>query len=652
MCAFSAEHSFVDSAATNFTGLGRNGRLHSGLWSLALLLDPAHQPIATVPGVGWAYAKENPPFKLMHAKVALLGFGESARGEPDSYRLIVFTGNWTKEAVNRSVNLVWHCDLNGRASGDKKAAADVTRAVAFWRRLLRSYCLAPHLRDRIGSFLSQCDGLARKKAGSTRPRFVSNALGGGAASSRRHRCDGPFVAQSIGAQVVSRILATKKRRNFICCGSGFFEESHGDGGEPGVLVAMLRMLTNAKGRGLTASIGPDKMYLVLNPRTAGAAGQWLISGGNKGIRWTTFGPGHPELKEAEFHAKYVFVANWEPRTERFVSGLLYLGSANLSKQGFELAPGSGGNVEAGVFLDVSVALSEKDLRQRLGFSSEPLGRDDIKPETEPDEIDPLAPLPPPPISFCRWDRGCCKLTWDAPQNVSNWDDVHLCGRGIKLDAMSLSLDDGEPGGAVELSAVKRNRCSPSRDRNVRWDIPVYMADGAGPYVPPPRTRSLGGVLDAIAGFGVVSTEEDDDTDDPPDAPPENLPEKLPERRKRKKRSGRGPSDLNEEREELAEYPLHWAATLVERMADKNQTVSRGQVPDWVAHLERTLILEAPEELQRKMNSVGVDFLRHLKSKPGLAPRESSEEYRDLIDKLMSRWRGGGESHATEREDKR
>ena len=71
-----------------------------------------------------------PPFKLLHAKVALLGFRHL-----DSWclRLIVSTGNWTRQTLEESLDLAWVIEIHSEelkspSDNTKQACADFRAA--------------------------------------------------------------------------------------------------------------------------------------------------------------------------------------------------------------------------------------------------------------------------------------------------------------------------------------------------------------------------------------------------------------------------------------------------------------------------------------------------------------------------------------------
>jgi len=458
VCGLSAEEQFMDSALERFTGFGRTSRKHTANFSLTLCRDIHTQPRWLAPGLYEPFPADQMPetIKLMHAKVALLGFGLSAAGEPDYYRLIVSTGNWNKEAVNHTINLVWFCDYPVTSTEDQRQnAADILEAVNFWRQLLGIdngktgyYQLDDPARERIGHFLEALTANIPAPK-NTEPRFISNLLDGKAA-----QADGGFQADSMGAQVIQRFSDTGMRRNLIVCGSGFFEQAApgSKAGEPEVIRNLSGNLV--KNKVLTKDADH---WLVINPGTCGAAGRWIKNTDTDSLNWEICLPRHPDSKTTPypFHAKYVFIGN--NNDSSVTSGLLYLGSGNLSRQGFALSPGAGGNIEAGVIIDTERYDYISEFCVDLGIDADKnLNLNDIPKETEGEDSEqPESELQaPPPIASCVWIPKTRKLTWKWTD--TSWNEVQLNGQLIPPGLVESIIPDpaADLSGGVKLSANK------------------------------------------------------------------------------------------------------------------------------------------------------------------------------------------------------
>lgn len=628
VCGLSAEEQFMDCVLEQFSSLSRKQRKHSGHLSLVLFMDAHNKPIQSLPGLynPWLSETKWKRIKLMHAKVALLSFGESVNGKPNYYRLIVSTGNWTKEAVNNSINLVWYCDYDTTSNeNQKQEAKDIAEAVIFFQQLTginnsskSYYRIAYNIKKYLKQFLKAIpDDIKPPKRG-YRTRFIAN-LGNGEANKFTEY----FKPYSIGFQVIKKFCDSKIQRNFIICGSGFFEQpaSEDEISEPEVLQ---KLVGHLKGKILTNE--PEK-WLVINPATSGAAGQWIKSITTDDLDWSICLPKHPDFDKTpySFHAKYVFIANYNNRNDSVTSGLLYLGSGNLSKQGFALGPGTGGNIEVGVVVETGRYNAINDLCIYLGIDPE----EDLDTEDMPDEIESEEEQmanteiqTPPPIDSCVWYKETGKLQWKwmAP----DWENVILHYQSIQSgNCMNLYIDDNNVdfSSGVKLSAKKKGKC-------FEWIIPVFT-EGGNFCSPPPRPKSAHEIIDDLFSFPATSfeDEEDDNGDD-------GLNDNDPSTQKDKVKTS---ADLSDFRNELESFPLHLATTLIETIAERNQQISEGQFPDWIEHLKRTLVEEMKPEIKVQLRILGIDTFKVLIAERGFAPEQSSKEYKKAIKKIIKDW---------------
>ena len=110
VCGFSADPPFLNDAAERFTRLTTAQRAHLGRISLGVFLDPGNPAITLLdaPGVAHLPIRDvaTKPFRLLHAKIALLGFRHAESSDRWRLRLIVSTGNWTRQTLEESLDLV------------------------------------------------------------------------------------------------------------------------------------------------------------------------------------------------------------------------------------------------------------------------------------------------------------------------------------------------------------------------------------------------------------------------------------------------------------------------------------------------------------------------------------------------------------------
>jgi hypothetical protein len=351
ICGYSADAVALNSMTERFSGQGLKDRGRAGLPLLGLMLEPTHRqiPPTAVPGLLHLLAKTaEPPFRLMHAKVALLGFRDPLDPLNWSLRLLVSTGNWTRQTSQDSLDLVWRVDLEPADldSDDPETLmkrADIAAAAEFmaWLRgLYQSETIAadaesgsPHGGPATEKFRALDDWLARVASSSSLPppRFFDTR------------------ARSIIDQLpglVGNASGNARRRNCLVIGSGFYEGPSSNGGLPRVPERVRAML---RGEGFLTAKSHD--YLVLEPTSC----QLLAADGMAAVltkehEWHLLAAGQPyEGLQLRLHAKFLFSANWRAESDRCSSAWVYIGSGNLTDAGFlQAASRTRGNLEAGV----------------------------------------------------------------------------------------------------------------------------------------------------------------------------------------------------------------------------------------------------------------------------------------------------------------
>ena len=644
-CAYSADAAFLEMALQSFTGMTSRARSRTGHVALVLVTDP-HQPHLgrdAPPALYHAFAERKGQWPrqmaLMHAKVALLAFGPARTGEPDLLRLVVSTGNWTVQSANRSIDLVWFCDLPVMPQFKREVrqeAADFRAAAAFFRSLLsdssglRFYRLDTPIRDRVDTLLTRCESLAQTilgDRGTPRPRFFSTL------SKAPKKYTFGQDSRSMGSQVIHRFAKDGIQRNFIVAGSGFFEKARqGESGCPRVLTKLCRKL-NGTGV-LSKSLDEENRMLVANPGTAGAVAQWLhhTEEGERG--WCPCKFKHPDREAGvTLHAKYLFLARARNEYNSYSSGLLYLGSGNLSWQGFAMAPltrsekGRPGNIEAGVAMPVQIP-DWATLCDSLGIDGDnDFECDDFKADADGEDEGEDAPLQvPPPV---------LGLTWCAvpPRLQIRWSGEEQLSRcTLRWGSIYIPVEPGHPSVSLPAEAPPPVRVQVERGES-SWTVPVFAAN-ADFCSPPPVPRSFDEVLGLLFDFPACTAVEDEEPDDDPTDGEDG-----------QDRGGDGDGGENDlatvPYEDLAKkrrgYPIRRAMELVEVIAQRNQLLAPGLLPDWVAHLRRLLLEELNEEIVTGLRGLELNFLAPLLTEPGFAPAEADDSYRAFIREVMERW---------------
>lgn len=350
ICGYSADAAFLNDAAERFTRATQVQRAHLGYVSLALVLDPGHPAIGPVdvPGLAHLPIRQLPkrPFRLLHAKVAVLGFRHESGDGRWRIKLLVSTGNWTRQTLEESLDLAWSIEiesgeLNSGNEDIRLRCADLKAAWSMLGSLHQLFDLrvldAASTRG-IGETaeaknqLAEWVGLCIAHAGKT-TRFIDN---------RRQS-----LLQQLAPMV--KTVAGENRRNYLAMGSGFFESSAQTtaGAVPNVLDAIVTQLTNesllTKSGSIELFVNPAGCQAVASSLEAILERQWTVRCASPMPQW--FGPNtHRSL-----HAKFIFSARETESSNRCTSAWLYMGSGNLTGPGFlEAMSRDRGNLEAGV----------------------------------------------------------------------------------------------------------------------------------------------------------------------------------------------------------------------------------------------------------------------------------------------------------------
>lgn len=350
LCGYSADASFLTAAADRFTRQTAAQRAHCGRISLAIMLDPGNPQIEPKDSPGVAHlpmiTAKNKPFLLLHAKVALLGFRHQNDASLWKMRLIVSTGNWTRQTLEESLDLVWCIDISSEQLLQKdddvqQCCADIKAAQELllnWigkrcdLSLLSARCETDAACKNLSKWLVQCS----EKAGNAKPRFFDNR------------------EKSMLAQLPNMILIQAKnkvKRNYLAMGSGFYEsvsdKKAPKNGVPKVIENLVLALKDA-GQ-LTNS---SELDIFVNPISCQAVATSVKNLNDNGF--TVRPAAKPSLVFGEnsqrtLHAKFLFSANKRDNSNRCNSAWIYLGSGNFTKQGFANRMSAvAGNLEAGV----------------------------------------------------------------------------------------------------------------------------------------------------------------------------------------------------------------------------------------------------------------------------------------------------------------
>jgi hypothetical protein len=257
--------------------------------------------------------------------------------------------------------------------------------------------------------------------------------------------------------------AIESPRNFLLCGSGFYEEASGKARKPAVFAKLEDLGV------FTANV---RRVALVEPTEAGAVAMWAKNGETDG--WEVVRPVDALRLNRRLHAKFVYTGYL--RDGHLSNGWIYLGSGNLSRRGI-LTHGAmaEGNVETGVVFDVEERLDGELLERSLFWSDDADSIDDSEwddgqvgdaPETQPMlEAPPIlsATIEPDPARRLR-------LLWrdDAPAES-----------GVSISWTGHDWTDVRRGDEVPLQDTENPTvlCVRTDGERKHWVVPV--ADAAG-----------------------------------------------------------------------------------------------------------------------------------------------------------------------------
>lgn len=620
VCGLSADAGFLDIALERFTRLTSGQRAAEGKIRLALVLDPSAPQIMPDSAPGMLHLplrSVRPTFGLLHAKVALLLFRGSADPGTHSWvlRLVVGTGNWTFQTVRESIDLFWTIDLKSDdlTTLDRSIRDDARDCVAAWRFfswILRECCgvsTEPSIvRDdlktlnAIAERIVQADSIASRRG---KPRFTDNR------------------GTSLVKQFTERLAAQPPtaKFNYLAVGSGFFSEGKdSDGSENGALKILETLRTTLnKDNLLTRNAECD---LFVNPEECqgvAAAGPAL-----RELKWSIRPPAYfGEATKRFLHAKFVFCAVDNGKASQ---SWIYLGSGNITRQGFTSAAGSG-NLEAGVMFRPGTLLWAPERRRGKGepavsdllpvqWEDELLDKGQLKAGKGFEHKEPA--FLAPPIPFLRWkqhDTG----GWLMPGEPNELAEGHVAL--IDTHGKECSLQDGHfywDGEQPRLVEIRWND-------GLRAILPVIGSDGriAALPLPPRRIDELWAELD---GFP-EPPDLDDDNDDPETDEPGD--QRTPEPHSK----GSGDVTL-----------LRSTMILVEKIASRQQSLNQTDWPAWCSRLEQTLLRAAKTMDVGEFRRLGVNPLSPLRQaafQPAFAQLDGPEQssYLKALSAIEAAW---------------
>ncbi len=556
----------------------------------------------------------------MHAKVALLAFGKSRAGEPTHYRMVVTTGNWTTSSAKHLIELVWYTDVPAE-SREVSALQDLHACATFFQNLLDCYQANPAVATKAMDIVQRC--LARGKAAGSKSavRFSSNLP--------VRKAERP---QSLLHRLVVAAMEHGDARNLLVCGSGFYEKDTGTAKAPEVIGSLSDALRK-KGL-LTAN---PETVVVLNPEFGGQVARHLKDASNPSM--AIYRPKDPVGGErsprTKLHAKFCYMGKL--RSGGLTSGLLYVGSGNLTYPGFVQHPqtaddlggdNGAGNVEAGVFIRTNVEQGSARIEtwakltrlipigSRLKPSDVELGNEDAEPSEEMQEASKPAP---PIVAFALGEDKSLRVLWSSEPTAHEAVEVDIPVQGTKTVSAEANQVPLDAAMAVQWLTVRAN--------GVEWRVPCLCPSGEYPRCAS-RHVTFANWLDELADF---PGSWNDPAADDPDAEDGNDTARI-------NHSTTGPRDCNSETLAHRNFPAHTAALLVESIARQNGEVAEDRRDDYLAHLRLALLGGLPPGYLEEWRSLQVNFLAPLLSREGFAPdwRELGS-YDQFVNNVIDAW---------------
>jgi hypothetical protein len=627
VCGYSADAAFLNDAAERFTRATETQRAAAGRIVLSVMLDPGTEgiPVVAAPGVAHLPMRTDVErsFRLLHAKVALLGFRHQHDRERWRVRLIVSTGNWTRQTVEDSLDLAWQVEVaSDKRDGEAAACADVhaARELLSWieahfdARLLSASQqgyrgLDAIAREQVEAWLETC----RKRATRVRPRFFDNRTKS-------------LLAQLIGkiGQVqdpgdVEGKANARPSRNYLAMGSGFYEAA-GTTAELPKVIERIRSTLDAAGL-LTKR---PKLDVFVNPLGCQAVAKSVEALNTAGF--TVRPAGQPAtifdgVSRRALHAKFLFSANKGNQSDRCTRAWLYLGSGNLTVAGFaNRSNRKSGNLEAGV------VFAPVGLRWRREKGQKQVVVTDLLPLQDKEEF-----------------KSTCVL--EVGDGMPDHPDVHLAAPVAWLDwcsAQGWLQPPEDPGGGFEVLDPDGQACEKSasgfawpwpapREVRVRW-----RAEGNATCVATLPVRDESGRIAATPLVPIALDEAWWHLEVFPLAPDGGDPPVA--------RMASPQGDAAAARVATGfRYPIRQVMEIIEGIAAKQTAVLQADWEAWCHRFEHVLSLAAgsPElEYFRRLELNPLSPLRAAPFRPGFAEDATSvpgQRYEAALERVAKVW---------------
>ncbi|MBQ7607237.1 MAG: hypothetical protein IJU76_04640 [Desulfovibrionaceae bacterium] len=604
VCGYDAQESCAENMVRHFADQG----LYQGSQVLAFMIDRGSS-FRSCPEKGWLrlYPRElERPFKILHAKVALLVFRDLSCDARWCTRLLVCTGNWTEQTVRRNLDLMWSTEATlsprGTVKGDDtETTTDVQAAWKFMQYLCKLHDLTPLLAiagrqsenavrwQQFRAVLDQIRGKDR-----ITPRFMDNR-------------NASFLNQ-LSAHI------TPHRRNYLGMGSGFFESNTGDR-VPEVLERIVEILHESSF--LLRNAWVD-LFVNRNACQGIASSKEAI----KQNGWHIWPAADPLERDRFLHAKFLFSAYEGEENRSLTYPWVYLGSGNLTHHGFLEKASAAGNLETGVVFEPVLRCQIRgDDRCILQYL--PIGWPDEEPDDlllSPGEAFQMhEPCPVPPVSLLLWKPGqLCFAPSDDTPRVPCYP-LDPTGAACKENNQAFVWPYDRPS--------KVTLCWQEDDTAFQEVIPVMDEYGnLGSDFPAPA--SVAEALSRLKDFPFVP--EEDEKQHTGDGPDNGDKSETPTT---KERQGGHPSEYGSIRPVMR---------LVEAIGRRQLTLTETGWLRWCNTLEQTLVAmkELPEMIQLRkdfsVNPLSMLMTKEFRPEFALDGRSKyAKAYKETLDRIMT-----------------
>lgn len=622
LCGYSADEAFLRIAAERFSTENASARAASGCIRLGLLLDPGNPQLTTaaVPGVMHFPAKrQDLPFVLLHAKVAVLGYRRLDDPNDWQLRVLVSTGNWTRATLEDNIDLVWRVDIDSRGL-DSSTSRDCADLAAAWDMLT-------WLRGFFDTSILDVIPVGRSD---TETRLALQHLEAWAGMAWAHaKGSSRFIdnrRQSLWAHVQRKVKNEKHvSRNYLAIGSAYFQ-----GGDSANMPSVLKTVVSGLHEELLLT-GSAEVDLFVNPDACQAVASAGPAIANEG--WT-IRPPKKTGGQTFMHAKFIFSANARTDWNQCSSPWLYFGSGNLTGPGFlKKASAAGGNLEAGVVLTTEHMLwreaagedPSRVIENLLPVQWEREANIVAGLQQGDDMADREAQFVSLPLVYFTWQADSAQTGWLViPASSSGHFDVldhhgAVCGR----DATARIRWQGGRPGQVGLRWIVDGKVHQAQ-------VPVLDEQG-GIATTPARPLTLEEAGWELSSFPVRRSDGDPGGTDCTGEPPTDSEDPV--------KAGRQARTL--------QYPIRMMMQQLDKVAEIGCRVNQLDWRMWCCRLEQGLCQASDSAEVETFRTLGINPLSALLApafRPAYAEMDQSIEgkrYEEAITRIALAWKVNG-----------